>query len=373
VLFGTRPEVIKLAPLLSALRADPEFVPVVISTGQHRELLDPVLRSLHLEQDFDLRAMKHNRTLTDLHSFIVREVGRLLLTERAEVLIVHGDTTTAFAGGLAAFYHGVAVAHVEAGIRSGTTTAPFPEELHRYALARLVKWHFAPTHRARSNLVAEGIAESAIEVTGNTVVDALAELLDTGQGASAFGPRSGRRVLATLHRRESQNGNIEAAARAIADIAGDDTEVVILLHKNPAVRRGLLAAAEGSSSARFLEPLPYPDFVRTLADADLVLTDSGGVQEEATALGKRILVLREVTDRPEAVQSGNAKVVGLDPAHIAAAARLALARDIPRTNRVDDDNPFGDGKSAERIVRRLRQELLNDPSVVFGEPISGPR
>ncbi|GIJ62604.1 non-hydrolyzing UDP-N-acetylglucosamine 2-epimerase [Virgisporangium aurantiacum] len=358
VVFGTRPEAIKLAPLVRAMRRSPALDPVVISTGQHRELLDTLLDTLQLRCQHQLAAMVADQSLCDLTSRMVQRLGNLFATQRPDVLLVHGDTATAFAGAVAGFYERIPVAHIEAGIRSGTPVTPFPEEFHRTAIARLTRWHFPSTDAAARNLLAEGVDPVDIEVTGSTAVDSLRWAMAGGLGRSAFTPGSLRNVLVTLHRRESQDGRIERVTQALTALAGPGTDVVILLHRNPAVRRDLLAAAANAAGpARFVEPLDYLDFVRTLAEADLVLTDSGGVQDEATALGKRMLVLRERTDRPEAVDAGTAEVIGLHPPDVVDRARREIGHPPPRRADIATDGPFGDGRSAERIVRRLSADL----------------
>jgi UDP-N-acetylglucosamine 2-epimerase (non-hydrolysing) len=353
ILLGTRPEAIKLAPVVRALEQEPRFDPVLISTGQHRELLNPLLETLQLRLALNLSVMVPEQSLSALGGTMIRDIGDLLRTAKPDIVLVHGDTSTAFTGAVAAFYERIPVAHVEAGLRSGSLETPFPEEFHRYAIARLARWHFAPTHDAAGNLLAEGIDTSSIEVTGNTVVDSLKWVIREGRGQSAFSRDQSLKILVTLHRRELQGRSMREIAGALARLAEPQIEIIFLLHKSPAVRRELLTASRIPTSARFFEPLDYTDFVQTLRNADLVVTDSGGVQEEATILGKRILVVREITDRPEAVDTGNAEVVGTCTQNIIASVRQKIAEAKSNYAKLPPSNAFGDGHSAGRIVRRL--------------------
>jgi UDP-N-acetylglucosamine 2-epimerase (non-hydrolysing) len=356
ILLGTRPEAIKLAPVVRALKQQPRFDPVLISTGQHRELLNPLLETLQLSLDLNLSVMVPEQSLSALGGIMIRDIGDLLRTAKPDIVLVHGDTSTAFAGAVAAFYEGIPVAHVEAGLRSGSLETPFPEEFHRYAIARLARWHFAPTHDAAGNLLAEGIDTNSIEVTGNTVVDSLKWVIRGGRGQSVFSRDRSFKILVTLHRRELQGRSMREIAEALARLAEPEIEVLFLLHKNPVVRKELLTASRLLTSARFLEPLIYTDFVQTLRNADLIVTDSGGVQEEASILGKRILVVRKITDRPEAVDAGNAEVVGICTRNIIASVRQEISRAKSNDAKLPPSNAFGDGRSAGRIVRRLSMD-----------------
>ena len=356
ILLGTSPEAIKLAPVVRALKQECRFDPLLISTGQHRELLNPLLETLQLRLDLNMSVMVPEQSLSALGSTLIGDIGELLRTAKPDIVLVHGDTATAFTGAVAAFYEKIPVAHVEAGLRSGSLETPFPEEFHRYAIARLARWHFAPTHDAAGNLLAEGVDTSSIEVTGNTVVDSLKWVIREARGQSAFSQDSSFKVLVTLHRRELQGRSMHEIAEALARLAKPQVQIIFLLHKNPAVRRELLAAARIPTSARFLEPLDYTDFVQTLRNANLVVTDSGGVQEEATILGKRILVIRKITDRPEAVGEGNAEVVGTCAQNIVASVRQKVAEAESNSANLQTSNAFGDGRSAARIVRRLLKD-----------------
>ncbi|GAA3167890.1 UDP-N-acetylglucosamine 2-epimerase (non-hydrolyzing) [Planomonospora alba] len=357
LVLGTRPEAIKLAPVLRAMSASPLFDPVVISTGQHREMLDQMLQRLDMPSGRDLAVMRDRQMLSGLTARLISGLGEAVREDRPDVVVVQGDTTTAMTGALAAFYEGVPVAHVEAGLRTGVIGNPFPEELNRRLVAPMVRWHFAPTEGAAANLRAEGVPAGDIAVTGNTVIDNLLWVLGRGEGRSAF-TTSRRRVLVTLHRRENQGETMHGIAEALGSLAGrPDVEIVLPLHKSPAVRDALLPVLEGRPHVTLVEPLDYFDFAATLDACDLVLTDSGGVQEEAPTLGKPVLVLRTTTERPEAVEAGVALLVGTDPAEIVAAADRLLDDRAAYERMAYAVNPFGDGRAAERIVDRLAADL----------------
>ncbi|MFD9790575.1 non-hydrolyzing UDP-N-acetylglucosamine 2-epimerase [Streptomyces sp. NPDC059070] len=362
LVLGTRPEAIKLAPLARALADDTQFEPVVVTTGQHREMLQQMLGLLRVDVRVALDVMRERQQLSDLTARLVAGLGTLLRTQRPDLVVVQGDTTTALAGALAAFYERIPVAHVEAGLRTGVPDNPFPEELNRCLIGRMARWHFAPTERAARHLAAEGIATGQIFTTGNTVVDNLQWALAEGLGRCAF-QTSHRRVLVTLHRRENQGDRMRAMGRALCLLAArGDVEIVLPLHRSPAVREALLPLA-GQPGIHLVEPLDYPDFTATLAGCDLVLTDSGGIQEEAPSLGKPALVLRTTTERPEAVEAGAARLIGTDPDTIAGAAAALL--DDPEAYRrmATAGNPFGDGGAAGRILTQLAEDFAAEPSL----------
>ncbi|WP_375493919.1 non-hydrolyzing UDP-N-acetylglucosamine 2-epimerase [uncultured Jatrophihabitans sp.] len=359
VLVGTRPEAIKMAPVVRALQAADADVRV-LATGQHREMVAALLPALGTPADHDLELMREAQTLPALTARVIDAVAADLATHRPDVLLVQGDTTTAFAGALSAFYAGVPIAHVEAGLRSGSLTDPFPEEANRQLLSRLATWHFAPTHRSRVALEAENIDPAAITVTGNTVIDNLQWVCDQGLGRSAFisGTDERRRVLVTMHRRENHGSTIGDLAAAIGRLARrHELEVVFPVHPNPAVRSAVLPVLSSESSVRLLEPLDYFDFCATLRDTDLVLTDSGGVQEEAPSFGKPVLVLRNTTERPEAVEAGCARLLGTDPADLEHVADQLLTDPAAYSAMSHIANPFGDGHAAERIAQRVCADL----------------
>ncbi|MBG0833333.1 UDP-N-acetylglucosamine 2-epimerase (non-hydrolyzing) [Planomonospora sp. ID67723] len=358
LVLGTRPEAIKLAPVLRAMSASPLFEPMVVSTGQHREMLDQMLSRLRMDSSRDLAVMRDRQRLSGLTARLISGLGEAVRADEPDVVIVQGDTTTAMTGALAAFYEGVPVAHVEAGLRTGVIGNPFPEELNRRLVAPMVRWHFAPTEGSAANLMAEGVDPDQVEVTGNTVIDNLLWVLERGEGRSAFTTSGLRRVLVTLHRRENQGETMQGIATALGELAGrSDVEIVLPLHKSPAVRDALLPILGDHPRVRLVEPLDYFDFAATLDACDLVLTDSGGVQEEAPTLGKPVLVLRTTTERPEAVDAGVALLVGTEPGEVAAAAHRLLDDRIAYGRMACAVNPFGDGRAAERIVRRLAFDL----------------
>ncbi|MFH8369687.1 non-hydrolyzing UDP-N-acetylglucosamine 2-epimerase [Streptomyces sp. NPDC018031] len=361
LVLGTRPEAIKLAPVARAMAASSRFEPMVVTTGQHREMLHQMLGLLGVGVKTDLAVMRDRQGLAELTARLMRGLGGAIRTERPDLVVVQGDTTTALCGALAAFYERVPVAHVEAGLRTGVPDNPFPEELNRCLIGRIAHWHFAPTASAARHLLAEGVPAAQVRVTGNTVVDNLLWVLAEGAGRSAF--RTGpRRVLLTLHRRENQGDAMRAMGSALRRLADrGDVEIVLPLHRSPAVRDALLPQLGGHSRVRVVEPLDYLDFAATLADCDLVLTDSGGVQEEAPGLGKPALVLRTTTERPEAVEAGAALLVGTDPEVILAAAGRLLDDPEEYRRMARARHPFGDGHAAERIVDRLAEDFTEGP------------
>jgi len=355
--LGTRPEAIKLAPVVRAMAASSLFQPVVVTTGQHREMLQQMLGLLGVGVKTDLAVMRDRQRLSELTARLVDGLGTVIRAEQPDLVVVQGDTTTALCGALAAFYEHIPVAHVEAGLRTGVLDNPFPEELNRRMIGRVARWHFAPTTRSADHLRAEGVPPEQVITTGNTVVDNLLWVLAEGAGRSAF--RTARRkVLLTLHRRENQGARMRSMGAALRHLADrGDVEVVLPLHRSPAVREALLPELDGHPGVRVVDPLDYLDFAATLADCDLVLTDSGGLQEEAPSLGKPALVLRTTTERPEAVEVGAARLVGTDPDTILAAAGELLDDAEQYGRMAAAGNPFGDGRAAERIVARLTEDF----------------
>ena len=355
VIFGTRPEAIKLAPVIRELQAR-GHAPVIINTGQHRELLDPLLRKMSITATANLDVMRDSQPLSGLTARMSDTLGEALRKFRPAAVIVQGDTTTALCGALAAFYERIPVAHVEAGLRSGVFDDPFPEELNRRLVSQLTRWHFAPTPRARDALRSEGISD--IELTGNTVIDNLFWIIEQGFGQSAFTGEGLRRILVTLHRRENQGYKMGGVAEVLRRLAGrGDVEIVLPLHRSPSVREVLIPALGGQPGITLVEALDYPDFTATLAASDLVITDSGGVQEEAPSLGKPVLVARDTTERPEAIEAGAARLVGTDVGALFDAATALLDDAELYASMASVMNPFGDGKAAGRIATRLFADL----------------
>jgi UDP-N-acetylglucosamine 2-epimerase (non-hydrolysing) len=363
--FGTRPEAIKLAPVILAARRRPEFSVRVCVTAQHRQMLDQVLTLFGIVPDSDLDLMRPGQTLAALTARIVEAVDAELASTSADVVIVQGDTTTTMAAALAAFYRRVPVAHVEAGLRTGQRDSPFPEEVNRTITSRLADRHFAPTTSARANLLLEGIPTKVIEVTGNTVIDALLWVRERVRENPPELPPPGAHllsamrplVLVTGHRRESFGGGLEAICQALGRLADTfpDTDFVYPVHLNPSVQEPVHRLLGGRANVFLLPPLGYAPFVALLDRSTLVMTDSGGIQEEAPSLGKPVLVMRETTERPEAVAAGTARLVGTDAGRIVAEAAALLRDPAARLAMVATVNPFGDGCASDRILDALSE------------------
>jgi UDP-N-acetylglucosamine 2-epimerase (non-hydrolysing) len=356
-ILGTRPEVIKLAPVVGELRRNPETESVLVATGQHREMLDQMLEQFDLETDVDLGVMRPDQRLSDLTAELVRGLGDTLAAIRPDWVLVQGDTSTTLCGALAAFYESVPVAHVEAGLRSGDDRAPFPEEANRRLVTRLADLHLCPTPGSAANLVAESVPAAQVRVTGNTVIDTLLWAVERARALTPPVQRSRpRRILLTLHRRESHGEAMRDVCEVVREVARrGDTEVVFPVHRSPAVRDVVLPALMGVAGVHLCEPLDYLDFVHVLDSSDLVLTDSGGIQEEAPTLGKPVLVLRDTTERPEAVEAGVARVVGTTPAVVHAAVNTLLDDRRAYEAMAHPENPFGDGRASARVVKALAE------------------
>jgi len=363
LVFGTRPEAIKMFPVVHALRADGRFRVVTCVTAQHRGMLDQVLAIAGIAPDHDLDLMRPNQTLDGLTAALLTEIGKVMDAEKPDWVVVQGDTATAMAGALAAYYRKIAVAHVEAGLRSHNIYHPWPEEVNRKIIGTIAALHFAPTETAAAALRAENVNPAAIHVTGNTVIDALHWVTDKiaaepalADGLAELETRfAGKRLIGvTSHRRENFGGGLEAIAQAIRTLAmRPDVALIFPVHPNPNVRAVMDAALAGLPNVALIEPLDYPHFARLLAISEIMLTDSGGVQEEAPALGKPVLVMRETTERPEGVEAGTAKLVGTDVARIVAEATVLLDDASAYAAMARAHNPFGDGHSAARIADLL--------------------
>jgi len=360
LVFGTRPEAIKLFPVIHALKARADIDTRVIVTAQHRGLLDQVLEIAGIVPDIDLDVMTPNQTLDGLTAKLIVALGEAFDAEKPDRVVVHGDTLTTMVASLAAYYRKIPVAHVEAGLRSGDIHHPWPEEVNRRVVACIADMNFAPTQAAADALLRENRDAAGIHVTGNTVIDALLATVDRVHGEPALASGlddlaarfAGKRIVAvTSHRRENFGGGMEAIARSIADIAArPDVAVIFPVHPNPNVRPVMDAVLGDLPNVAMIEPLDYPHFVRLLDLCHLVLTDSGGVQEEAPSLGKPVLVMRETTERPEGVQAGTAKLVGADRDRIVREVLALLDDDAAYQAMARAHNPFGDGKAAERIA-----------------------
>lgn len=363
IVFGTRPEAIKLYPLVQRLRDDPAVDLRVCVTAQHRQMLDQVLEIAGIVPDHDLDIMLPNQSLDELTARLLREIGRVLDKEKPDRVVVQGDTATAMVGALAAYYRKIPVSHVEAGLRSGNIHHPWPEEVNRKIIGTIADQHFAPTETARDALLIENVPAERVHVTGNTVIDALHTTLAAIEADPALAaqiepilaPFAGKRIIAvTTHRRENFGSGLEGMARAVRRIAErDDVAVIFPVHPNPNVRAPMQAVLGGMANVAMIDPLDYPNFVALLARCHLVLTDSGGVQEEAPALAKPVLVMRETTERPEGVVAGTARLVGSDEETIVAATLELLDDPEAYAAMARAHNPFGDGKSSDRIARTI--------------------
>ncbi|MBI3962171.1 MAG: UDP-N-acetylglucosamine 2-epimerase (non-hydrolyzing) [Deinococcus sp.] len=365
--FGTRPEAVKLAPVYWSLKQSPDFQPAVLVTGQHREMLDQMLQVFAIQPDYDLAIMVDRQPLADTTARALTGVAAVLQAEPFDFLLVQGDTQTTLAAALAGYYAGVPVGHVEAGLRTGQRRQPFPEELMRRLTSQLAELHLSPTTHARANLLREGIDPATIFVTGNTVVDAL---LSIAQRAAQYSTplvaelqRQKRRIIAlTAHRRENWE-HLSDICHAVRHIVRThrDVSVVYPVHLNPAVREMVLPALQHEPNVHLIDPLEYAPMVALMQASFLLLTDSGGIQEEAPALHRPVLVLRQVTERPEGVIAGTLELVGTDPERITSAVHRLLTDAEHYQRMASAPNPYGDGHAAQRCVQALRHRLLGGP------------
>lgn len=367
LVFGTRPEAIKMAPLAIALKTlNNEFETKVCVTGQHREMLDQVLNLFELETDFDLNLMKPGQTLADITSGVLTGLNEVFDTWLPDVILVHGDTATTFAASLAAYYHKVQVGHVEAGLRTGDIYSPWPEEANRQLTSVLTQYHFAPTQNSYDNLIKENIDATNIVITGNTVIDALLtvkEKVETDQEMQArfaqqfdFLDASKKLILVTGHRRENFGQGFEDICLALANIARKNPEVQIVypVHLNPNVQKPVNELLSGIDNIKLIEPQDYLPFVYLMNKSYLILTDSGGIQEEAPSLGKPVLVMRNTTERPEAVSAGTVKLVGTDPVVIEGSVMELLENEDLYKKMTEAHNPYGDGTACQQIINFLK-------------------
>jgi len=359
--FGTRPEAIKMAPVIAAMREHPGIKTEIVLTAQHRELLDQVLDVFGVRADHDLNVMQPRQSLAELSSRLMVALDRWLEQSRPDLLMVQGDTTSAFIGALAAFYRQVPVAHIEAGLRTADPRVPFPEEMNRRLITRVATQHFAPTKQARRALLNEGVGDQAIFVTGNTVVDALHTIRESPALAKTPLPIEPRAndviILVTMHRRESWD-HIGDVCAALADVVSTrpHARVVFPVHPNPAVRESVRASLHGVDRVELIDPLDYLAFVKMMIACKVIVTDSGGVQEEAPVLGKPVLVLREATERSEAIEAGVARLVGTSRAVITTELLRLLDDEAHWRSMAKPSSPFGDGKAASRIVSIITGE-----------------
>ncbi|MGA0610308.1 non-hydrolyzing UDP-N-acetylglucosamine 2-epimerase [Caldimonas sp. KR1-144] len=363
--FGTRPEAIKMAPLVKHLESTPQIESRLCVTAQHRQMLDQVLELFEIRPDHDLNVMRPGQDLYSITSEILQTIRAVYENERPDVVLVHGDTTTTFAATLAAFYQRIPVGHVEAGLRTGNLHSPWPEEANRKLTGALARFHFAPTEASRDNLLKENVSPGHIVVTGNTVIDALMSVrakLDASPEMSAalaqrfpFLRTGARLLLITGHRRENFGDGFQRICRAIAKLAQryPDMDLVYPVHLNPNVREPVGRLLSGIENVHLIDPQDYLPFVYLMTRATVILTDSGGIQEEAPALGKPVLVMRDTTERPEAIAAGTARLVGTDEASITDGVSLLLD-DLAEYERMAfAHNPYGDGRACDRIVQSL--------------------
>ncbi len=371
LVFGTRPEAIKMAPLVHRLKAEPDFFDIQICvTAQHRQMLDQVLRIFEIVPDIDLDVMKPGQDLFDVTANVLQGMKGVFEKNKPDAVLVHGDTTTTLATAMAGFYAGVPVGHVEAGLRTHDLYAPFPEEFNRQVVSKVTRWHFAPTELSRANLIAERVDDEDITVTGNTVIDALhwvlnridadgdrsAKLTQSLNQALPFNWQSDLFVLITGHRRENFGDGFLQICEALRELASkfDGVHFVYPVHLNPNVQRPVHTILEGLSNVHLVEPLDYEPFVYMLKHSYVVLTDSGGIQEEAPSLGKPVLVMRDVTERPEAVDAGTVELVGANKERIIAGVSRLLEDEAHYSKMSHAHNPYGDGRACDRILAVLR-------------------
>lgn len=359
--FGTRPEAIKMAPVILELNKHPEQIqPIVAVTAQHREMLDQVLQLFQIVPDYDLDIMSQGQTLFDITARAMQGLNEVIGKEKPDIVLVHGDTTTTFAGALAAYYHQTAVGHVEAGLRTQNKYSPFPEEMNRKLTGSLTDMHFSPTKTAKANLLKEAVTEEATFVTGNTVIDALLTTVNkeykfADEMLDGIDYINKRVVLVTTHRRENLGEPMRHVYQALRQIVTEFEDVVVVfpVHKNPLVREVVNSELGGIERVKLIDPLEYQPFANLLARSHFVLTDSGGVQEEAPALGKPVLVLRDNTERPEAIEAGTVKLIGTDKDRVYQETRLLLADNVEYDRMANACNPYGDGQASRRIVETI--------------------
>ena len=362
--FGTRPEAIKMCPLVLEMGKYPDYIePIVAVTAQHREMLDQVLELFNIKPDYDLNIMASGQTLYDITTKALNGLKEVIEEAKPDMVLVHGDTTTTFAGALAAFYAQVPVGHVEAGLRTGNKYSPYPEEMNRKLTGSIADMHFAPTSTSKANLLKENVNPETILVTGNTVIDALETTVkaDYEFADAEFNKlfaRGNRLILMTTHRRENLGEpmrNVYKALRKVLETHAD-VEAIFPVHKNPKVREIVQEELGGLDRVHLIEPMDYEPFANLMGKVDIVLTDSGGIQEEAPALGKPVLVLRDTTERPEAVDAGTVKLIGTEYEDVLRETNLLLDDAEHYKKMAEATNPYGDGKACERIIRAILQK-----------------
>ncbi|MCQ2560927.1 MAG: UDP-N-acetylglucosamine 2-epimerase (non-hydrolyzing) [Clostridia bacterium] len=363
--FGTRPEAIKMCPLVKAMQEDPEIESVLCVTAQHRQMLDQVLELFDLTPDYDLNIMKPNQTISMITANVLTGLEPVLAREKPDMVLVHGDTSTTFVTALACFYQQIPVGHVEAGLRTYDKYSPFPEEMNRVLTGHIADIHFAPTERNRQNLLREAIPEEDIVITGNTVIDALLQVADKpyefeDETLRSIDFENKKVITVTCHRRENLGEYMANIFSAIADIARefkDEVEIVYPVHLNPKVRAEADEFLKGIDNVHLIEPQTYQPFVNLMAKSYFILTDSGGMQEEAPALGKPVLVVRRETERPEAIEAGTAKLAGAEKQTIYNMAKELLVNKAAYDEMAHATNPYGDGKACQYTIEALKKKL----------------
>lgn len=360
--FGTRPEAIKMAPIILAMQQRPaEFTPITVVTAQHREMLDQVLSIFKIHPDYDLNIMRPNQTLSQITTRVLEHLDQVLTEAQPDIVLVHGDTTTTFAASVSAFYHQTLLGHVEAGLRTWDKYSPYPEEMNRQLTDVLSDLYFAPTELSRQNLLKQAHPDQAIYITGNTAIDALKQTVNEDYHHAVLDQvKPGNRViLLTMHRRENQGAPMHTVLHAVRQVveAHPDVEVVYPLHLSPAVQRVAHAELDGMARIHLIEPLDVVDFHNLAARSNFIMTDSGGVQEEAPSLNKPVLVLRNTTERPEGVTNGTLKLVGTDAKRVTAAMETLLTDPVAYRRMAEAKNPYGDGHAADRILAAIQEKL----------------
>ncbi|MEG0293900.1 non-hydrolyzing UDP-N-acetylglucosamine 2-epimerase [Enterococcus sp.] len=350
--FGTRPEAIKMAPLVKALEADPRFESKVIVTGQHREMLDQVLTIFDIQSDYDINIMSTNQTLTEITTRILLALQPILENEKPDILLVHGDTTTTFAASLAAFYQQIKIGHVEAGLRTWNKYSPFPEEANRQMTDCLADLYFAPTTASRENLLLENHPEDNIFVTGNTAIDAMKYTIRDSHQLTGVNLQDGKNIILTMHRRENLGSKMQSVFLAVSRIAREfpEYQIIFPMHKNPKVRDLAQKHLSQFANIQLIEPLDVVDFHNLMARSYLILSDSGGVQEEAPSMGVPVLVLRDTTERPEGVTAGTLRLIGTDESVVYQEIKELLTNKTAYQKMAQAKNPYGDGQASERIL-----------------------
>ncbi len=368
--FGTRPEAIKMAPLIKKMEEHEKIEPVVCITAQHREMLDTVVELFKISPDYDLNIMEHGQSITDITVKVLRGMEEILIKEKPDMVLVHGDTSTTFVGALAAFYQKIKVGHVEAGLRSGNIYSPYPEEMNRKLTTNLASVYFAPTEGNYNNLIKEGIDPERISVTGNTVIDALLSVVNDGyifenNILNEIDYKNKKIIVMTCHRRENWGKPMENIFTAVKEIAeeNNNVEIIFPVHLNPNICKLAKDIMGKKNNIYLIEPLEYEEFANLLNKAYLILTDSGGIQEEAPALGKPVLVIREETERPEAVEAGTVKIIGVGKENLKKEVNILLNDFNEYQKMANSVNPYGDGTSSEKIVDFMLDYLAHSKDV----------